>query len=684
MSNERLDSKYRPKSFSDVKGQERPVRFLSNIVLRKARPRSVLLHGSVGSGKTTLARIYAKAINCVTPLADGSPCESCLACQQPDADHWQEYDVAGSGATPKKLRGWLESWNRSPTELKHRTLFLDEAHALEKVGDILLKAVEEPAEGIVFVFATTAIEKIRSALQSRLALLEVLPLPPDEALEFLKCHADREGMAYDLDALALLAGIKNGHPRNLLIGLEQVHISTAGRITLERVKQEFDLEHADSLMEYLCALVADDVTEAMAVFHGWREPTENKVRWLQCALLSIYYNHVHGRDLVVDPLVESIDRVSIARMLKAFRLAFYVKENYGLHPFFREMLEFWATPIPVATAGALTLRLTTFHEMVQKMKMERAVAIGPPACAPTLVEDITVRLSATTAGPQRMLRPMIKHGERNFVEGATAAAIFRSASFLMQNFGSRFDTRVELRPDLFGRSDEQARYEVVCDFCDHLLEKWNRSSFFVSIDRDQSGFRAIILAHLAEPPGRDEIWRESILASLEHWRLDEHVGKSAVIVTKIGPSDHWQSVLHLCSGLSKLAFVPGSRKPLIEALGIRKRVEPGPVGGPVFLSSPSLSPEAIADAEKHGMTFLSAFDDHAWDYLTKNWELFEFRDRHKELKRRNAQLVTLKRRYPPQSAEYARREAELVSSWPTDPRDRPGRSWAGWWAPKKV
>jgi DNA polymerase-3 subunit gamma/tau len=615
---------------------------------------------------------------------DGSPCQSCLHCQQPDTDHWREYDVAGSGATPEKLRGWLEAWNRRPTELKHRTLFLDEAHALEKAGDILLKVVEEPAEGIVFVFATTAIEKIRSALQSRLAPLEVMPLPPDDALEFLKSYADLEGMVYDLDALALLAGIKNGHPRNLLIGLEQVHISSTERITLERVKQEFDLDHADTLIGYLCALVGDDVTEAMAVFQLWREPTENKVRWIQCALLSIYYNHVHGRDLVIDPLVASIDRVSISRVLKAFRVAFHVKENSDLHPEFRKMIEFWATPIPIATAGSLTLRVAAFHERVQTMKMDHTVAIGGPASASTLVVDISPRLSATAPPPKRMLRPIIRPEERNFVEGATAQAMFRSASFLMQHFGSHFDTHIELRPDLFGRSDEQGRYDLVCDFCDHLLERWSWSSFIVSADRDQRGFRAIILAHVVEAPRQGESRRESIRSSLEGWRADEQAHKGAVIVREIGPAEHWPAVLHLCSGLAKDVAAPDSRKPLVEALGIKQRIEPGPVGGAVFLTSPSLSPEAIANAEEYGMTFLSAFDDGAWGYVTKNWELYEFRDRNKELKRRKAQIAALKREYAQGSDEYSKRAAELADSWPSDPRERPGRSWSGWWATKEV
>ncbi|TIU34835.1 MAG: AAA family ATPase, partial [Mesorhizobium sp.] len=148
-------NKYRPTRFSEVLGQPHAVTFLSTVILRKAKPRNLLLFGSHASGKTTLARLYAKALNCSDVAPDGSPCNRCTFCTDVDYEDW-EYDVPGTGGEDADIEAWLDGRYRKPTDWKTTVLFFDEAHEIKpKAADSLLKRVEEPLPGVAFVFATT-------------------------------------------------------------------------------------------------------------------------------------------------------------------------------------------------------------------------------------------------------------------------------------------------------------------------------------------------------------------------------------------------------------------------------------------------------------------------------------------------------------------------------------------------
>jgi DNA polymerase-3 subunit gamma/tau len=121
-----------------------------------------------------------------------------------------------------------------------------------------LKDVEEAKPGVIFCFATTEFNRIRRALQSRLAHLEVRPLSASDAISFLKIAADKEGIEYEPSALALLAGLKQGYPRDLLIGLEQVYEPGSGPLTTKQVREVFDVDHTQVLVEYFLALADGD------------------------------------------------------------------------------------------------------------------------------------------------------------------------------------------------------------------------------------------------------------------------------------------------------------------------------------------------------------------------------------------------------------------------------------------
>lgn len=175
-----LATKYRPNLFSEVIGQEGPVTYLRNLVRLGKRTRHILFYGSIGSGKTSLARIYAKALQCETLAADWSPCLNCDGCRSVDTDSEKFVEIDAPGfdkeevfrAKIKALTAW------QPLPGSRRVIFIDEAHSLRRFPDsfdVLLKLLENSPPEIAYIFATTEPDRISGALKSRMTELKVRP-----------------------------------------------------------------------------------------------------------------------------------------------------------------------------------------------------------------------------------------------------------------------------------------------------------------------------------------------------------------------------------------------------------------------------------------------------------------------------------------------------------------------------
>ena len=366
MDQDRLALKYRPRLFDEVKGQDYAKRLLSQLIVNGKSCANILLHGSIGSGKTSLIRIYAKALNCEKPSSQGEPCLGCTFCKQIEKGDESSYAELDTPRFRKVNEFKAEVDRLLGLDMKpnqRRVIFFDEAHTLSLYRDsfdYLLKKVEEPPEGIAFCFATTAIDRISAALRSRVISSETKPLTHELSIEFLGPIATEVGLAFTPEALSLLAGLGEHQPRNMLQALDQMRlVSNDAEITRERVAQIFGVDYIDRLIDYFDALGSGVLQMQVESFFAWPDPVRKKVRLIQLLLIAIYYQDLSFVKVSVESVIASIRRPERDRILEAFRRRL---PDVDLKAFWEDLLNVW----PVITSDlsdealhAAVLRLQT-------------------------------------------------------------------------------------------------------------------------------------------------------------------------------------------------------------------------------------------------------------------------------------------------------------------------------------
>lgn len=707
MSAVSLVEAYRPKRFEDVIGQVSVVDCLSGLIKRGQRGRDILLHGAVGSGKTSLAWIYARALNCHNPGAGGSPCAKCAPCRSDEP--WicgiDKYDTARRGGGRSEVEEWTTGRFYSSKQTRFKILFFDEAQALTPQGcDVLLDLIEKPEghdRGVLFFFATTEIEQLSEALRSRLFDLLVRPLTREKALELLKRIADDRNIAYDEDALRLLAGLRGGYPRNLLHGLERVYENDT-LLTVAQVRAAFDVDQTEPLLAYFRALAAGDLNAQTEVMTAWQEQCFDKIRWVQAFLLSLYYNDIRYRRLAVDGVIDAITPSERLPILRAFCDRLDLREPAALEPIFARMLAFWPVPIPEVDEAALMLRVTLFHRLVNEgLSAEHGTG------ALHLITDLasTAPTDSDLSGfgpprpmPARPLNACEPTSEPGHLTAADVRQIINCASFLVQEYNVFFNVTLSVRPKHSEMATEAAAVASIHTFHDDLARQvadWGGTHFasLALLARDEDGVHGRIVAHLSRParnqPGPDcvrqaEVWCQT-------WQEDG-IGQAEVRFKPFAPAGtkagaacafHWSETLALCTGLGAEVEdwdpVAMERQPLLRLLELKPNDTALALRAqPLVTPSEALSEAAIARACPRGLIPLSAFDDRAWAWIRKGWEGFEFEDRRaaKATRERMIADVVVKHGAASPAARAALEDWERDQS--ADPHQRT-RCWPAWW-----
>lgn len=218
-----LYRKYRPATFSDVVGQEHITKTLTNAVESGKASHAYLFTGSRGTGKTSCAKILAKAVNCEHPV-NGNPCNECAICR--GIDNGSILDVveidAASNNSVDNIRELREEANFTPANAKYRVYIIDEVHMLS-VGafNSLLKTLEEPPQHVKFILATTEVHKLPSTILSRCQRFDFKRISPESIAERLKFVAEQENMQLSDDGAMLIARLADGAMRDALSLLDR-------------------------------------------------------------------------------------------------------------------------------------------------------------------------------------------------------------------------------------------------------------------------------------------------------------------------------------------------------------------------------------------------------------------------------------------------------------------------------
>ena len=227
-----LARKWRPKNFAQLAGQEHVVRALSNALTQNRLHHAYLFTGTRGVGKTTIARIFAKSLNCATGIT-ATPCGECSACKEIDSGRFIdliELDAA-SNTGIDNMREVLDNAQYLPTSARFKVYIIDEVHMLSKQAfNSMLKTLEEPPGHVKFILATTDPQKIPVTVLSRCLQFNLKQLPPALIAAHLKYVLEQEQIAFDAPAIGLIARAAQGSMRDALSLLDQAIAFSAGEV----------------------------------------------------------------------------------------------------------------------------------------------------------------------------------------------------------------------------------------------------------------------------------------------------------------------------------------------------------------------------------------------------------------------------------------------------------------------
>ena len=267
MSYTALYRKFRPDTFEDVKGQEHIVTTLKNQVKADRIGHAYLFCGTRGTGKTTIAKILAKTVNCEHPV-DGSPCNECETCRAISAGTSMnviEIDAASNNGVDN-IREIREEVAYRPTQGRYKVYIIDEVHMLSTGAfNALLKTLEEPTQNVVFILATTELHKIPATILSRVQRFEFKSIKTQDIKEHIHYILEKENISSEPEAVEIIARRAEGGMRDALSILDQALSLTQGNELTTAISEEITgTISLSALDDYVAALSQQDVTKALA------------------------------------------------------------------------------------------------------------------------------------------------------------------------------------------------------------------------------------------------------------------------------------------------------------------------------------------------------------------------------------------------------------------------------------
>src|SRR3954464_185482 len=261
--------KYRPQLFSTVVGQSHITTTLKNAIRNKQLAHAFLFCGPRGVGKTTCARILAKAINCENPAADGEACNICHSCvsfNEGSSLNIHELDAASNNSVDD-IRTLVEQVRFAPQAGKYKVYIIDEVHMLtQQAFNAFLKTLEEPPPYAIFILATTEKHKILPTILSRCQIFDFKRITINDTIEHLREIADKEHIDTEKAALQVIAQKSEGCMRDALSILDKIVSFTNGEVTYQNTLEHLNILDEDYYFKLLKGLLQQDLATAMLLY----------------------------------------------------------------------------------------------------------------------------------------------------------------------------------------------------------------------------------------------------------------------------------------------------------------------------------------------------------------------------------------------------------------------------------
>jgi len=345
MSYQVLARKYRPSSFSEVVGQEHVLRALENSIAHNKLHQAYIFSGTRGVGKTTIARVFSKCLNCMQgDSPQVIPCNKCTACEEIKIGRHMEFlEVdAASRTGVDDMRELLESVQYKPANARFKIYLIDEVHMLSKSSfNALLKTLEEPPPHVMFLMATTEVEKVPKTVLSRCLQLNLKVIPETQIQLHLKSLLNLESISYDEESIALIADSAQGSIRDGMTLLDQAIAHGNGELNAEGVKDLLGTIDQSYILELVGQIIAGSGDGAYNALH---KITELNVEYEQ--VLKILISVLHK--IALQQQLNNSDSESIQELASSldpqitqlhYEIALNSLGNFHVHPHPKQALE---------------------------------------------------------------------------------------------------------------------------------------------------------------------------------------------------------------------------------------------------------------------------------------------------------------------------------------------------------
>jgi len=361
-----LYRKYRSQTFDDLVGQEHIIRTLRQAVDQGKISHAYLFTGPRGTGKTSTARLLAKALNCTDGPKSNPPEDDpiCVEIAQGSCMDVIEMDAASESGVDNIRRAVVDASSYQPAYCRYKIFIIDEVHDLSASAfDALLKTIEEPPPHVVFILATTELQKVPPTIRSRCQRYEFHRGSLENLVSRLQFVAESEGVEIEQSALTALARMADGGYRDALTLLEQAILTADGPITLNQVYEQLGLIAADEVDRLLEALMAKDIAE----IHGKLDEVFRRGRDAEAVVESLTYRLADltrtlfgveskgGKDVTQEAAADAMarrlgmDRILFYRAAMAQFLASVGHVTLPRHWIESEMVRLAMSPVPNST-----------------------------------------------------------------------------------------------------------------------------------------------------------------------------------------------------------------------------------------------------------------------------------------------------------------------------------------------